>query len=171
MMQAANPASYREFSADLVATTVGEFPNRPGALIEALHRLQETFGYIDDAALPVLAKLFNLSRAEVHGVASFYHDFRRSKPGRYTIRVCQAEACQAMGSEQLTGDIRQQLGCDFHETSKDGNFTLEPVYCLGNCACSPNIMVGTQVYGRVSAASFKALCATLANKAAGAKQP
>ena len=159
MMQAVSPASYREFSTDLAATTVEEFRNRPGALIEALHRLQETFGYIDDAALPLLAKLFNLSRAEVHGVASFYHDFRRSKPACYTIRVCQAEACQAVGAEQLTTDIKQQLGCGFHETSTDGNFTLEPVYCLGNCALSPAVMLDGRLHGRVTSERIDAILA------------
>ena len=118
----------------------------------------------------MLAKLFNLSRAEVHGVTSFYHDFRRSKPGHYTIRVCQAEACQAMGSEALTTAIKQLLGCDFHETTADGNFTLEKVYCLGNCACSPNIMVDKQTYGRVTAESFRKLTATLASKAQSSKE-
>jgi formate dehydrogenase subunit gamma len=169
MMQAVSPAKYQDFTLELASAAVEEFRNQPGALIAALHRLQETFGYVDEAAMPILAQVFNVSRAEVHGVTSFYHDFRRSKPGRYTIRVCQAESCQAMGSEQLTADIKQQLGCDFHETTADGNFTLEPVYCLGNCACSPNVMVDKQTYGRVSAASFKALTSALANKAAGAK--
>ena len=98
MMPVVTPARLQEFSLELATAVVQEFRDQPGALINALHRLQETFGYVDEAAMPVLARLFNLSRAEVHGVASFYHDFRRSKPGRYTIRVCQAEACQAMGS-------------------------------------------------------------------------
>ena len=120
--------------------------------------------------MPMLAKVFNISRAEVHGVTSFYHDFRRSKPGRYTIRICQAEACQAMGAEQLTAAIKAELNCDFHETTADGNFSLEPVYCLGNCACSPNMMVDKQTYARVSPASFKALAARLASKAEGEKQ-
>jgi len=166
MMEAVSPASYREFSADLAATILEEFRTRPGALLEALHCLQETFGYIDPAALPIAAQLFNLSRAEVHGVASFYHDFRSHKPGQYAIRVCQAEACQALGSAELTTDIKQLLGCDFHETSKDGRFTLEPVYCLGNCACPPSIMVNRQVYGRVTSTSFQTLCATLAAREA-----
>jgi formate dehydrogenase subunit gamma len=169
MMQLANPAAFREFSLEHAATVVEEFRGQQGALINALHRLQETFGYVDEAALPLLAKLFNLSRAEVHGVTSFYHDFRREKPGRYTIKVCQAEACQAVGSEALTASIKKQLGCDFHETSKDGLFTLEKVYCLGNCACSPSIMVDKQTYGRVTDKSFKALTQSLAAKAAGGK--
>jgi len=152
------------------ATEVGEeFRDRRWALIESLTKWQETFGYIDEAAIPMLAKLFNLSRAEVHGVTSFYRDFRRHKPGRYTIKVCQAEACQAMGSEGLSAAITQHLGCNFDETTSDGMFTLEKVYCLGNCACSPNIMVDKQTYGRVTEKSFKVLTAALATKAAGAK--
>lgn len=169
MMPAVAPARLQEFTLELAASVVQQFKEQPGALISALHKLQETFGYVDEAAMPMLAKLFNLSRAEVHGVTSFYHDFRRSKPGRYTIRVCQAEACQAMGSEALNDAIKQLLGCDFHETSKDGNFTLEKVYCLGNCACSPSIMVDKQTYGRVTAESFKKLANTLASQAAGSK--
>lgn len=169
MMPTANPVSLQEFTLELATNVVQEFKDQPGALINALHKLQATFGYVDEAAMPMLAKLFNLSRAEVHGVTSFYHDFRRSKPGRYTIRVCQAESCQAMGSEALTTAIKQQLGCGFHETTADGNFTLEKVYCLGNCACSPNIMVDKQTYGRVTAESFKKLTNTLVSKAAGSK--
>ena len=168
MIQLANPTGVQDFTLELATEVVQEFRDQPGTLISALHRLQDTFGYVDEAAMPMLANLYNLSRAEVHGVTSFYHDFRRSKPGRYTVRVCQAEACQAMGSEQLTTAIKQQLGCDFHETSADGNFTLEPVYCLGNCACSPNIMIDKQTYGRVTPSSFTALTKTLAAKDAGA---
>ena len=165
MMPAASPARLQEFTLELATAVVQEFKDQPGALINALHKLQETFGYVDEAAMTMLGKLFNVSRAEVHGVTSFYHDFRRSKPGRYTIRVCQAEACQAMGSEALTASIKKQLGCDFHETTQDGNFSLEKVYCLGNCACSPNVMVDKQTYGRVTAESFKKLTTALAGKA------
>lgn len=169
MMPVVTPASLQDFTLERATAVVQEFKNQPGALISALHKLQETFGYVDEAAMPMLAKLFNLSRAEVHGVTSFYHDFRRSKPGKYTIKVCQAEACQAMGSEALSAAIKQLLGCDFHETSKDGNFSLEKVYCLGNCACSPNIMVDKQTYARVTIESFKKLTSELASKAAGSK--
>jgi formate dehydrogenase subunit gamma len=169
MMQVASPAAFRDFTLELATEVVQEFRDQPGALIVALHKLQETFGYVDEAAMPMLGKLFNLSRAEVHGVTSFYHDFRRHKPGRYTIRVCQAEACQAMGSEPLTAAIKKQLGVGFHETTQDGMFSLEAVYCLGNCACSPNIMVDKQTYGRVTEKSFKALTSALATKAAGVK--
>jgi formate dehydrogenase subunit gamma len=169
MMQVASPSAFQDFTLEAATEAVQEFRDQPGALIVALHKLQETFGYVDEAAMPMLGKLFNLSRAEVHGVTSFYHDFRRHKPGRYTIKVCQAEACQAMGSEALTAAIKKQLGIGFHETTQDGLFTLDAVYCLGNCACSPNIMVDKQTYGRVTEKSFKALTSALATKAAGSK--
>jgi len=169
MIETLNSAQQQMFSLELATDVIQEFKDQPGTLINALHKLQDTFGYVDDAAMPMLAKFFNLSRAEVHGVTSFYHDFRRSKPGKFTIRICQAEACQAMGSEALSKAAKDLLGCDFHETTADGMFTLEKVYCLGNCACSPNIMVDKQTYGRVSQASFKKLTTELASKAAGAK--
>ena len=168
MIQVVNPARFQDFSLELASEVVQEFQDQPGALINALHKLQEIFGYVDEAAMPMLGKLFNVSRAEVHGVTSFYHDFRRTKPGTFTVRVCQAEACQAMGSDALTSAIKAKLGCDFHETSADGMFSLEPVYCLGNCACSPNIMVDKQTYGRMSAERFTALAGALASKAKGA---
>ena len=169
MTQLATPGKFRDFTLEAASEAVQEFRNQPGTLIVALHKLQETFGYVDEAAMPMLAKVFNISRAEVHGVTSFYHDFRRSKPGRYTVRVCQAEACQAMGAEELATAIKAELKCDFHETTADGNFTLERVFCLGNCACSPNIMVDKQTYARVTPASFKRLAAKLASKPEGGK--
>ena len=111
--------------------------------------MQSCFGAIDERAVGLLAEIFNLSRSEVHGVVSFYRDFRSVPPGIHTIRVCQAEACQAMGSRALTEHLKQHLGIDFHETTADGRFTLEPVYCLGNCACAPAIMIDEMTYGRI----------------------
>ena len=154
-----------DWDADLARESVQAYAQRPGALIEALHKIQEIFGYVPDDGIILLAEIFNLSRADVHGVASFYHDFKRSKPGRHVIKVCQAEACQAMGSEQLTQEIKSQLGADFHETTEDGSFTLEPVYCLGNCACSPNIMVDKQVYARMNSERFRSLTESLVKEA------
>lgn len=165
MTQLAGPSEYQDWNLDLARESVQEFANQPGALINALHKLQELFGYVDDEAMSMLASVFNLSRAEVHGVKSFYHDFRHQKAGKYTIKVCQAEACQAMGSEQLTSDIKARLGIDFHETTPGGDFSLEPVYCLGNCACSPNIMINKQVYARMSGEKFTALADTLSKEA------
>jgi formate dehydrogenase subunit gamma len=134
---------------DTALEKIAPFSDEPGGLLSALRALQSYFGFIDERAVRLLAEIFNLSSSEVQGVASFYHDFRRRPPGEHTIRVCQAEACQAMGSRTLTEHIKQQLGIDFHETTADGQFTLEPVYCLGNCACSPAIMVDEMTFGRI----------------------
>lgn len=121
----------------------------PGALLPILHALQETFGYVDPEIVPAIAKALNLSRAEVHGVISFYHDFRDHPPGAHVVRVCRAEACQSMGNERLIAHAKQRLGVDFHRTTADGRFTLEAVYCLGNCACAPALTLDNKVYGRV----------------------
>lgn len=121
-----------------------------GALLPMLHALQEEFGYIHQDAIQMLANALNLTRAEVHGVATFYHDFRREMPGRHVIKVCRAEACQSMGARALERHVRDKLGIDFHETTADGNWTLEPVYCLGNCACAPAVMIDGKVHGRVT---------------------
>jgi formate dehydrogenase subunit gamma len=131
--------------------------NKPGALLPILHAVQDTLGYIPEESVPTIAKTLNLSRAEVHGVISFYHYFRDSKPGKQIIHLCRAESCQAMGGKHLEAHVKNRLGIDFHETTSDGQYSLEPVYCLGNCACSPAIQIGTDVYGRVSADSFDAI--------------
>lgn len=161
MTQQINPMEYQDWSLELATEVVQEFKDQKGTLIIALHKLQKVFGYVDKAAMPMLATMFNLSRAEVHGVTTFYHDFKLSKPGTYTVKVCQAEACQAMGSVELTKQIKTLLEIDFHETTDSGQFSLEPVYCLGNCACSPNIMVDKQTYGRMNITQFKSLVSSL----------
>ncbi len=122
-----------------------------GAMLPVLHALMEEFGYIDAEAVPLIADRLNLSRAEVVGVINFYHDFRQEPPGRHTIQLCQAEACQAMGSEALAEHVRGRLGVEFGETTSDGAISLEAVYCLGNCALSPAVMVDGRLFGRVSA--------------------
>jgi formate dehydrogenase subunit gamma len=122
----------------------------PGALLPILHAIQDELGYVPDNAVGIVAKVLNLSRAEVHGVVTFYHFFRTRPPGKRTLYVCRAEACQSMGSRKLEQYVREKLGVDFHETTADGRFSLEPVYCLGNCACSPAVMVDETVYGRVT---------------------
>ena len=136
---------------------VAALRGRPGALLEILHGVQAELGYVPPAAVPVLAEELNLSRAEVHGVVTFYHYFRQAAPGKHTVRVCQAESCQSMGAEKLTEHVKQALGVDFHETTADGRFTLEPVYCLGNCACSPAVMRDGDIFGRVSPDRFDEL--------------
>jgi formate dehydrogenase subunit gamma len=128
--------------------------DKPGALLPILHAIQDTMGYVPAESVPAIAKALNLSRAEVHGVISFYHYFRDTKPGKHTIHLCRAESCQAMGGKQLEQHVKNRLGIDFHETTVDGEFSLEPVYCLGNCACSPAMQIDNEIYGRVSANSF-----------------
>ncbi|MDD2722681.1 MAG: formate dehydrogenase subunit gamma [Methylovulum sp.] len=133
--------------------------DKPGALLPILHGVQDALGYIPSDSVPVIAKALNLSRAEVHGVISFYHYFRETPPGKQTIHLCRAESCQSMGSKQLEGHVKAKLGIDYHETTADGAFSLEPVYCLGNCACSPALQIGADIYGRVSPELFDELIA------------
>ncbi len=123
-----------------------------GALLPMLHALQEEFGYIDDAMIPLLAEALNISNAEVHGVISFYHDFRRAPEGRHVLQMCRAESCQSMGCNSLIEHVEENLGVKLGETTEDGNITLKAVYCLGNCALSPAVMLDGEPYGRVSAA-------------------
>lgn len=133
----------------------------PGATLPILHAIQDAWGYIPDEALPRIATALNLSRAEVQGVVSFYHHFRRTPPGRHVVQVCRAESCLAMGADALEAHVRATLGIDVHQTSADGAVTLEPVYCLGNCACSPSIRVDDDIHGRMSPRRFDALVAEL----------
>jgi formate dehydrogenase subunit gamma len=119
-------------------------------MLPMLHSLIEEFGYIDDRAVPVLAKVLNISRAEVVGVINFYHDFRTVPAGRHLLRVCRAEACQSMGCERLVEHLESRLATGMGGTSPDGAVTLEAVYCLGNCALSPAVMLDGRLYGRVS---------------------
>lgn len=128
-------------------------------LLPALHQLQEQFGYIPDHAMAELARTHNVSRAEVVGVIGFYHDFRTTPPGRRRLQVCRAESCQAMGGDALAAHAGASLGVDFGATTADGGVTLEAAYCLGNCACSPAVMLDGKLYGRVSAARLDALLA------------
>jgi len=144
---------------EAVLRVVAAHRTRPGALIEILHGVQAELGFIPPAAVAVLAEQLNLSRAEVHGVVTFYHYFRHEAPGRHTLRVCQAESCQAMGADVLAEHVKKRLGVDFHETTPDGAYTLEPVYCLGNCACSPALMRDEEPCGRVTPARFDELLA------------
>ena len=143
----------------VVRRIVAEHKGRPGPLLEVLHAIQSALGFVPAAAVPVVAEGLNLSRAEVHGVVTFYHYFRHSPPGRHTVSLCQAESCQSMGAEALTAHARGRLGIDFHQTTTNGEFSLEPIYCLGNCACSPAAMIDGRLYGRVTPAAFDALIA------------
>ncbi len=143
--------------AEAVSSVAQEVGARPEMLVQILVRLVERFGWVSEVAVRRLAEELNLSRAEVHGVVSYYHDFRTSPPGLHVVKICQAEACQAMGSRELTAHATRRLGTRLNATATD--VTLEPVYCLGNCACAPAIMVDGNTYGRVDAARFDALLA------------
>lgn len=128
-----------------------------GPLLPILHALQAEYGCIPANAVAVIADALNLTGAEVHGVISFYHDFRDAPAGRHVIRICRAEACQAMGADALAARMLQMLGLDWHGTSADGAVTVEPVYCLGLCACGPAVMVDDRLIGRVDADRARAL--------------
>ena len=130
-----------------------------GALLPILHAVQAAFGYVPQATLPMIAKGLNISKAEVHGVMSFYHDFRSEKAGAHVVRLCRAEACQAVGADALAAHTKQSLGIDWHGTTTDGRVTLEPVFCLGLCACGPAAMVDERLVGRVDTARMDALVA------------
>ena len=142
-----------------VKAIAARLKDRPGALMLILHEVQDRFGYVARDSVPIIARALNLSRAEVHGVVTFYHDFRHHPPGRDVIRLCRAESCQAMGAIALADHVRGRLGVQFGETTSDGAFTLEAVYCLGNCGCSPAMVLNDELYGRVSPARFDELLA------------
>jgi len=130
---------------------------REGPLLPILHDVQAEFGHVPQAVLPVIAKALNLSRAEVHGVVTFYHDFREAPAGRHVVKLCRAEACKAMGADDVAAHAKARLGLDWHETSADGSVTLEPVFCLGLCACGPAAIVDGRLMGRIDNAAIDAL--------------
>jgi formate dehydrogenase subunit gamma len=125
-----------------------------GSLLPILHAIQDRLGWVPPRTLPLIAYELNLSRAEVHGVVTFYHFFRDHPPGRHMLRLCRAESCQSMGANALAAHAKRRLGIDFHETTADGAFSLEAVYCLGNCACSPAMMIDGDLVGRVTPEMF-----------------
>lgn len=151
-------------SREQVDLALARYQGTPGPLIQVLHAVQDGLGYIPPASVPVIAEALNLSRAEVHGVVTFYHYFRQAPAGKHVVQLCQAEACRSMHSETLTAHAKQRLGIDFHETTGDGRFTLEPVYCLGNCACSPAMMIDGELHGRVTTERFDSIVEDLASK-------
>jgi formate dehydrogenase subunit gamma len=144
---------------DAIQHVLDTHRSRPGPLLEVLHGVQAALGFIPSAAVPMIAADLNLSRAEVHGVVTFYHYFRGSPAGQHQVRVCRAESCQAAGGDALVDHARRRLGIELHQTTPDGRFSLDAVYCLGNCACSPAIMIGEELHGRVSPERFDALIA------------
>ena len=137
----------------------------PGAMLPMLHALQEAFGYVDAAAIPLVAEALNVSKAEVHGVIGFYPDFRDRPAGAHVLKLCRAEACQAMGCDSLVEHLERKLSVKLGGTTTDGAVTLEAVYCLGNCALSPAAMLDGKLHGRVTAARAEALLAAARSRA------
>lgn len=132
-----------------VQAHIAAHQSKPGALLPLLHAIQDDIGFIPEESYKPISKALNISVAEVHGVVTFYHHFRTHQPGKHVLQICRAESCQAMGSEGLEAHVKKTLGIDYHQTTADGAITLEAVYCLGNCACSPSVAIDEQVCGRV----------------------
>ena len=142
---------------DRLNAIINRHQGREGPLLPILHDVQAEWGMIPEAAQPMIAAALNLTRAEVYGVVSFYHDFRDHPTGRHTLRLCRAEACKSMGADVLADQVRQALGIDWHETTPDGRITLEPVFCLGLCACAPSAQINDRLVGRATAERIKEL--------------
>ena len=151
-----------------LAQLIAAHAERPGAMLPLLHAVQDAWGHIPDEAVPDIAHALNRSRAEVHGMVTFYHHFRREAPGRHIVQVCMAEACQACGADALMQASEQILGCAAHQTRADGAVTLAPVYCLGLCASSPALQIGDRVHGRVDTDHLRSLLAPLVQGQGGA---
>jgi formate dehydrogenase subunit gamma len=146
---------------EILETVIETHQGKIGALLPVLHSIQEKLGHIPSESVPMIAGAMNLSRAEVNGVMSFYHDFRTEPAGQHILHLCRAEACQAMGSRELENHVKARLGIEYGETTSNGLFTLEPVYCLGNCACAPSLRVNDDLHARVTAETFDALIAQM----------
>jgi formate dehydrogenase subunit gamma len=146
---------------EIVELAIDSHREQIGPLLPVLHAIQDKLGHVPADAVPMIASALHLSRAEVHGVISFYHDFRMEPPGEHIVHLCRAEACQAVGARELESHARERLGVEFGETTADGLVTLEAVYCLGNCACSPSIRINDEIHARVSPAKFDELIARL----------
>lgn len=143
-----------------VKAAIARLSELPGALLPILHAIQEDLGFVPPAALAQIAEALNLSRADVHGVVTYYHDFRSAPPGEHVLKVCRAEACQAMGSDELERYVEQSCRITgLHGTTADGALTVEPVYCLGNCALSPSVQLDGRLHGRVTPQRLDALLA------------
>jgi len=148
-----------ESTVSVVSAAILKYAQIPGGLMPLLHEIQAGLGYIPGESVGEIARGMGLSRAEVHGVISFYHDFREQPRGRTTIQLCRAEACQAVGSRQLEAHAKQRLGIDYGGTTSDGRFSLDRVFCLGNCACGPSVRIGDDIFARVDAERFDRLLA------------
>ena len=150
---------YEPWDATRGAEIIAQHTHREGATLVILHALQAAFGYVPEPAIPLIASALNLSRAEVHGVFTFYHDFRRKPTGRHVLKLCRAEACQAAGGDALAARAEAKLGIAIGNTTADERLTLEPIYCLGLCATAPSAMLDGRVVGRLNEARIDALVA------------
>ena len=144
---------------DRLREIIADHVGLEGALLPIFHAIQAEYGYVPQVGQPLIADALNISRAEVHGVMSFYHDFRSEPAGRHVVKLCRAEACQSVGADALADMARAKLGVDWHGTTKNGAVTLEPVFCLGLCACGPSALVDGKVVGRVDAAKLDKILA------------
>jgi formate dehydrogenase subunit gamma len=148
-----------KYDSAIATEIINNFGAKPEMLVQILVAFVERYSFISEEAMRQIAKEINISRAEIHGVVSFYHDFRTEPPGKHVVKICQAESCQAMGSRELTSHAEKKIGANLGQTTDDGKVTLDPVYCLGNCACSPAVMIDQHVYGRVDPKKFDTLLA------------
>jgi formate dehydrogenase subunit gamma len=151
--------AYEPWSVARGAEIIAEHSSREGATLPILQTLQAAFGYVPEPAFPMVAAALNLSHAEVYGVFTFYHDFRKAPSGRHVLKLCRAEACQAAGGDALAARAEAKLGISIGSTTPDEHVTLEPVYCLGLCACAPSAMLDGRVVGRLDEARIDALVA------------
>ncbi|MFT2110607.1 formate dehydrogenase subunit gamma [Marinomonas sp. 2405UD68-3] len=146
-----------QWNSEQVEQVIASLQDTPGALLPILHGIQDTQGFVPPDAVPMIADALNQTSAEIHGVISFYHHFRTFPSGQNILQICRAEACQARGSRTLEEHVKAKLQVDYHTTTLDQEFTLEPVYCLGNCACGPSIRVNDEIVGRVTNEKFDQL--------------
>jgi formate dehydrogenase subunit gamma len=154
-------ADYEPWTEHQARSIIADFAGQEGAALPILHALQLTFGYIPRDAEPMVASALNITRAEMHGIVSFYHEFRRKIPGRHVLHLCRAEACQSVGAETIAKHVRSALAIDWHETSRDGAVTLEPVFCLGLCATGPAALLDSKPLGRLDPAKVDRMLETL----------
>ena len=154
-------STYAPWDIDVARTIIAGKQSMPGALLPILHALQEEFGYIDREAEPLIADILNVTRAEVHGVVTFYHDFRHAPPARHVLKLCRAEACQSTGGDKLAAHAEAKIGVALGGATADGRVSLEPVYCLGLCAVAPSAMLDGRVIGRMDEEKLDALLAEI----------
>lgn len=147
----------RDWNQQTAVNIIATHAHLEGPLLPILHAIQEEFGFISDAAMRLIATSLNITRAEVYGVVSFYHDYRQEPAGRHVLKLCRAEACQSMGAEENAAALLKRLGLDWGGTTPDGRLTIEPVYCLGLCACAPSAMLDDELHARLDADSLEAL--------------